>query len=145
MAAVQSLQRNLEAEDAAIKRNIAACEAEMFDGEAGPEAMEESDMNIMAARDVYVTPSAGQPNPVPTTSPPPPTVPPPSPVTPPAVATPLWKKVLTTAALVGTGAGAGAGIPWLAGAFDKPAAIEQAGYGLDLQKFVPTTPPAEAK
>ena len=34
------------------------------------------------------------------------------------------KKALVSAALVASGVGAGAGIPWLAGMFDKPAAVE---------------------
>ena len=47
-----------------------------------------------------------------------------SPVT--SAATPLWQKALVSAALVASGAGAGAGIPWLLGAFDKPAAVQPA-------------------
>ena len=36
--------------------------------------------------------------------------------------TPLWQKALVSAAMVASGAGVGAGIPWLLGAFDRPAA-----------------------
>ncbi len=40
--------------------------------------------------------------------------------------TPFWQKALVSAALVASGAGAGGGIPWLLGAFDKPAAEQAA-------------------
>jgi hypothetical protein len=40
-----------------------------------------------------------------------------------STATPFWQKALVSAAMVASGAGAGAGIPWLLGAFDEPAAV----------------------
>lgn len=84
-----------------------------------------------------------KPDPVPTTSPPPAPqpAPPPGPAQP--TTTPLWKKLAVGAALVGSGAGAGVGVPWLAGAFDEPAASQvqpATEYGLDLQKFLPSKP-----
>ena len=65
MAGVESLARNLEAEDEAVRRNIDAYEAELFDGDlaTGGESPE-GEMRIMAARDVYVNqpqPTATQP------------------------------------------------------------------------------------
>ncbi len=39
-------------------------------------------------------------------------------------ATPFWQKALVSAALVAGGAGIGGGVPWLLGAFERPA-VEQ--------------------
>lgn len=57
MTAVRSLNRNLIAEDEAVKRNIEACEKEMFGDEMGkPKGgdIEDLPMDIMAARDVVI-------------------------------------------------------------------------------------------
>ncbi len=41
-----------------------------------------------------------------------------------AAVTPMWQKALASVALVAGGAGIGGGIPWLLGAFERPA-VEQ--------------------
>ena len=48
-----------------------------------------------------------------------------------AATTPLWQKLLASAALLASGAGAGAGIPWLLGAFDQPAIVQPAAPAID--------------
>ncbi len=40
----------------------------------------------------------------------------------PAAATPMWQKAIASVALLAGGVGIGGGVPWLLGAFDKPAA-----------------------
>ncbi len=47
-----------------------------------------------------------------------------APVAPAATKTPFWQKALASAVLVASGVGAGGGIPWLLGAFERPA-VEQ--------------------
>jgi len=49
----------------------------------------------------------------------------------PSAETPLWQKLLASAALLAGGAGAGTGIPWLLGAFDQPATVQQVVPGVD--------------
>jgi len=52
-------------------------------------------------------------------------------VAPAATTTPLWQKLLTSAAMLASGAGAGAGVPWLLGAFDRPAVVQPAATAID--------------
>lgn len=153
MAGVESLARNLQHEDEAVRRNIERCEAELLDGElVGGSSPEDDAMRIMAARDVHVyqpapsnssvagTPAAG-------------TATANGPAVPAAQATPatpsmaapdtsLWKKAATLAAIMaGMGGSAGLGT-WVASqaASQPPAAVQSAepidvpGYGVEVEK-----------
>lgn len=61
----------------------------------------------------------------------------PAPATPATAATPLWQRAALTAALLASGAGAGAGVPWLLGAFDKApaAAVQPTPQGVDADTW----------
>ncbi len=98
MAAVDSLERNLDTEDAAYAQ-------EMLDHANPAPAGEE--MRIMAARDVTVYPN-------------PPATPPPLPTSSPGKATSTLVKAAMVAALVGSGAGAGLAIPWMTSMLEPP-------------------------
>ncbi len=108
MAAIASLDRNLENEDASADRDARLNDAEIYGAEAvnttSPPGDEE--MRITAARDVIVH------------QPPPPPAPA---VQPKSKRHSILKgAAVATALMVGTGGGAAAvAIPWLLGAFDK--------------------------
>jgi len=133
LAGIESLTRNLEAEDAAVRRNIERLENELLEPEEG-EAMSPSDdaMRIMAARDVHVYQPA--PGPAATATP----IAAAAPIAQQAADTPLWKRALALAAIV-SGMGGTAGLAsWLTSraAPNPPAAAEQIvppGYGLDVE------------
>jgi hypothetical protein len=120
MIGIDSLDRNLKAEDKAVENNIRQCEAEFFDGNAGQSPADNPDgepMRIMAAGNVTINQppqavqQATQPQSTPAMS------------SQPAVG--VGAKALLAAVLGASGlTGALAtGVPWLLGAFDKPAAV----------------------
>jgi len=110
MAAIESIDRNLENEDAAVDRDARLNDAELYGADAvnAVKPPEVDEMRIMAARDVIVhEPTPASPPPLPVSA------------KQPKSKLPLLAKAAITAALVGSGVGAGAAIPFLLGLFDK--------------------------
>lgn len=101
MAAVESIDRNLMAEDAAYAESMGASQSS--------EASDE--MRIMAAGDVTIN---QEPN-VPATAPA---------IQQPSAVTSTLGKAAIAAALLGTGAAGGVAIPLAMGLFEKPPAAE---------------------
>lgn len=112
MSAVDSIDRNLETEDRAYKRDTERHEREMS-GKAPEQAQTGDGMRVMAARDVYVNPLPHAPTPSD-----------PSPKPTPHKAIGTLGKVAIAAALLGTGAGTTAVAMW---ALDKlsPPPVDQ--------------------
>jgi hypothetical protein len=123
MAAAQSLMQNLEAEDEMVRRENDAYFSEIYggspNGNGSTAKAGESPMRVMAARDVVIN----QPQPTQPQA----TLPTPVPTEPPKKSTGLLPKLALGAALLGSGAALGGGIPWLLGAFDKSATSTTAG------------------
>jgi len=148
MAGVDSIARNLEAEDEAVRRNVAQCEGALHGGDSGLDAVGGDDpMRIMAARDVHVyqpatagtaapsSPQAGAADRVGGGA-----VPSPDPT---VAETPLWKKAAALAAIM-AGCGGTAGLASYAAAklatpetaAEVPTAegITELGYGVTVEK-----------
>jgi hypothetical protein len=119
MAAAQSLMNNMEAEDDMVRRENDAYYSEIYggspNGNGSTAKAGESPMRVMAARDVVINqPQPTQPQPVSV---------PPILTEPPKKSTGLLPKLALGAALLGSGAALGGGIPWLLGAFDKSGSV----------------------
>jgi hypothetical protein len=131
MAAIKSLDRNLESEDAAADRDARMNDAEVYGADAVNAAKppEGEEMRIMAARDVHVHE-------------PTPPAPPPAPVQQPKPKrSSLLKSVAIATALSGMGGGIGVAVPWLLGMFDKTppiAAPSDEWTERRLENYVPT-------
>ena len=54
-----------------------------------------------------------------------------TPVAPATTKTPFWQKAIASVAMVAGGAGVGGGIPWLLGAFERPAAEQTSPAVMD--------------
>lgn len=110
MAAIESIDRNLENEDAAADRDTRLNDAELYGADAvnAVKPPEGEEMRIMAARDVHVrepTPPGPPPLPVPTKQK--------------SKLPLLLARTAAVGVLLASGAGGGAAVLGLLGAFDK--------------------------
>lgn len=118
MAAVESLGRNLAAEDAAVKRSIERHERELSEGDA-EQTEPDDNMRIMAGGDVRVYLPPADSAPIATPQPRP-------------GRAPTLAKAAIAAALIASGIGAGVGVPWALGMFDQQSPAPQK-YELRLE------------